>query len=155
MAPERPILGRSMAAVLLPSAADGNAIKRRAYRRAHIVLALQSRRTTLGTSGARASPEGRGVFDGRPRGAVGQRPEPQSPVVAQLLSGRRGEARGLKVPSLRLGSPEPVMPWQVASKPQAALDRPDGEAVGRSERAGLCWKGHQPAEEAIQGCLAI
>lgn len=76
---------------------------------------------------------------------MGQRPEPQRPVVAQLLPYGHREVRGLKVSSLCFGSLEACR--AVVGGVQAvacSLDRPDREAIGCSSGAGdgLCGEGH-------------
>lgn len=74
---------------------------------------------------------------------MGQWPESQRPIVAQLLANRRGEVRGLKVLSLCFGSLEAGR--AVVGGVQAvasALDRPDGETVRSEDGAGFCRKRH-------------
>jgi hypothetical protein len=98
-----------------------------------------------GTGYPTATPCGEGWradegFDGRPCGAVSQRPETKRPDVAQLLPDGCREVCGLKMSSLGLGLLEAGC--AVVGGVQAvasALDRPDREAIRCSERTGLCW----------------
>lgn len=82
-------------------------------------------------------------FDGGPRSVVGQRPESQRPVVAQLLTDGRREIRGLEVLSLCFGSLEARRAVVGGVEAVAsALDRPDGEAVRSEDGAAFCRKRH-------------
>jgi hypothetical protein len=89
-------------------------------------------------------------FDRRPCRTVGQRLKPQRPTVAQLLTNRSREVRGLQALSLGLGSLEArgtlVGPIDAIA---AALYRPNRHPIGREERSS-CFRGK--AHGILIGC---